>query len=237
MMPAIDRLRLIHNREPKLIFVLSSLPLPLPVDLLISEDTIAKMVEFRDLLAGIESVGFEGAAPLTGSFLSETWPEVWESPKAGRKWLGEIFHSGINEFVKVWDEPPEPNSITSIRPGSSHASLKMFLIHQVLRTEGGVAPRPVPDRRDQSGGVVPLPLPGLKPTPDSGGSPEDRARKSLPLDPNRRASGSRGGKGIDRGCAPRPGACDLRRAGHGPAAGPGTTRLPSRFPVGQRRGG
>jgi hypothetical protein len=31
---------------------------------------------------------------------------------------------------------PEPNSITLIRPGSSHDTLKMFLIHQVLRTQG-----------------------------------------------------------------------------------------------------
>jgi hypothetical protein len=68
MLQAIDRLRLIHNKEPKVVFILSSLPLPIPVDVLISEDTIAKVVDFRDLLAGIETADFGGAAPGSGTF-------------------------------------------------------------------------------------------------------------------------------------------------------------------------
>jgi hypothetical protein len=136
MLQAIDRLRLIHNKEPKLVFILSSLPLPIPVDVLISEDTIAKIVGFRDILAGIETAGLGGAAPITGTFLSQTWPEVWPNPKAGEDFLREIFPKQDQWVRESLLSPAEPNSTYLIRFSRSQEALKIFLLRQVLRTGG-----------------------------------------------------------------------------------------------------
>jgi hypothetical protein len=50
MFQALDRLRLIHNEEPKLVFILSSVPLPIPIDALINEIAITDALKFARLL-------------------------------------------------------------------------------------------------------------------------------------------------------------------------------------------
>jgi hypothetical protein len=103
---------------------------------LISEDTIAKVVDFRDLLAGIETADFGGAAPLTGSFLNEHWPGAWETAKDGENWLRDVFPKQDQWLGESLLRPAEPNTTYLIRLGRSQEALKIFLLRQVLRTEG-----------------------------------------------------------------------------------------------------
>jgi hypothetical protein len=59
MQQALDRLRLIHNEEPKLIFILSSVPLPIPVNLLIPRQDITDALRFVRLLEAAKTRGWQ----------------------------------------------------------------------------------------------------------------------------------------------------------------------------------
>jgi hypothetical protein len=136
MMQALDRLRLIHNKEPKLLFILSSVPLPIPVDVLINENTIAKLVAFRELLGELESAGFGTTAPITPSFLSECWERVRGNPESAKWWLAGIFPEQSQWVRESLLCSVEPSISTLIRFDGSEEALKIFLICQVLRQTG-----------------------------------------------------------------------------------------------------
>jgi hypothetical protein len=136
MLQAIDRLRLVHNREPKLVFIFSSVPLPIPVDVLISEDDISKVVVFRDMLAEPESAGFGSAAPMTGVFLSRICPERWSSPKDARNWLSDIFTKQDQWVPEGLISSAEPNKDILLSAGRSHETFKTLMIRQVLAQAG-----------------------------------------------------------------------------------------------------
>jgi hypothetical protein len=133
---AIDRLRLIHNQEPKLIFILCSLPLPLPVDILITEEMITKMVELKKLL---EMRGLQDAAsrtmPLTGAFLAETWPGSWTA-KGAEDWLRAVFPEQDQWVPETLLCLKNSNKKDTIRDLRSQEGLKIFLLRQVLDQTG-----------------------------------------------------------------------------------------------------
>ena len=138
MMQAIDRLRLIHNTKPKLIFILSSVPLPIPVDALITEEDIARIVEFAELLAQVDARGamlLTTATQLTPEHLHATWPERWPSPESAKYLLSKILPSNIKEFLKVSCDPL--GLIDKIyRANNSHETLKNCLLRLVLDQAG-----------------------------------------------------------------------------------------------------
>jgi hypothetical protein len=81
MQQALDRLRLIHNEEPKLIFILSSVPLPIPVDLLIPRQDITDALRFVRLLEAAKTRGL-ATAVLSKTWLHSAFPEEWDTEKA-----------------------------------------------------------------------------------------------------------------------------------------------------------
>jgi hypothetical protein len=75
---AVDRIRLVHCESPKLVFLLSNLPLDIDVD---------RLVTWRELLAGgdrldlaLQRNGY--ALPLVPSCLARNWPDLFASPRA-----------------------------------------------------------------------------------------------------------------------------------------------------------
>jgi hypothetical protein len=79
---AIDRMRLIHNTEPKSIYLLSNLPLDIDVDQLLS---------WKELIAGGSRIErawqrqTHGVLPLNAEWLATNHPDLWPSREAAKK--------------------------------------------------------------------------------------------------------------------------------------------------------
>jgi len=80
---AIDRLRLIHNIETKHCILLSSVPLDLTVDRLVSLSQLAKGSKIEQALA----LAPKGVLPINPTFLKESFPELFPSIKSANKAL------------------------------------------------------------------------------------------------------------------------------------------------------
>src|SRR6476661_7563972 len=89
MQQALDRLRVIHNEEPKVIFILSSVPLPIPVDLLIPRQDITDALQFFRLLEAAKTRGL-ATTVISPAWLHSAFPEEWDNEKAAEKWLSRV---------------------------------------------------------------------------------------------------------------------------------------------------
>ncbi len=77
---ALDRLRLIHAKKPKFVYLLSNLPLDV---------TVHQLLDWDDLMHGsrIERAWRKtegGALPLDAEWLAENHPDLWPSPSAAK---------------------------------------------------------------------------------------------------------------------------------------------------------
>jgi hypothetical protein len=77
----IDRLRLIHNLDPKLVFIFSNIPLPIPVDMLVSDTEIDDARRLFQLIAEAGKLGWQDTIPLLPVWLHATFPGVFRTVK------------------------------------------------------------------------------------------------------------------------------------------------------------
>ncbi len=80
-MQAADRLRLMHNTQPKTIYLLSNLPLDIDVDELRSWDEIINGGNRLELAWDRQS---SGVLPLAGKWLATTFPDLWKTAEAAK---------------------------------------------------------------------------------------------------------------------------------------------------------
>jgi hypothetical protein len=86
MIQAIDRLRLIHNKKRKTVYVLCNIPLDLPVDELVTWKQLAEDRRLSDALAKCDERGWD-ALPLAAKEMSRLFPNLWATKKAAKRWL------------------------------------------------------------------------------------------------------------------------------------------------------
>ena len=86
MIQAIDRLRLIHNKKRKTVYVLCNIPLDLPVDELVTWKQLAGDRRLSDALAKCDERGWD-ALPLAAKEMSRLFPNLWATKKAAKRWL------------------------------------------------------------------------------------------------------------------------------------------------------
>jgi hypothetical protein len=105
MLQAIDRLRLIHNRRRKNVYILCNIPLGLPVDELLTWDQLQARVmgdpRLRQALAKCDAKGWD-ALPLTSRELYRLFPDVWSSDKAAGRWLDKNPPEAHIYSIRVW---------------------------------------------------------------------------------------------------------------------------------------
>lgn len=129
MLQAIDRLRLIHSPATKPVFILSSCPLDLTVDELVTLEQLAG----RDDYLGQLLEHLAGVVPLRASILHQRRPDLFRSEKIAEKWAApytpkpqivSIRQAGVKELhakavgqkgpsstrVLVRDDHPAPRS-------------------------------------------------------------------------------------------------------------------------------
>ncbi len=82
MLQAVDRLRLVHAQSPKPVLILSSLPLDLTVDELVTLEQLAGPGDYVGQL--LDHLG--GVIPLRASTLHERMPDLFLTEKAAEKW-------------------------------------------------------------------------------------------------------------------------------------------------------
>jgi hypothetical protein len=111
MTQAIDRLRLIHNTEPKDVFILSSIPLDIEVGRLVTWEELAGNHRLNKLLDTCAAEGLD-AVPLTPTWLVEK--KLFRNPKSAENWLR---HSQVVELAQKSSNPE--NAIKSIVMGKS----------------------------------------------------------------------------------------------------------------------
>jgi hypothetical protein len=111
MTQAIDRLRLIHNTEPKDVFILSSIPLDMEVDRLVTWEELAGNHRLNKVLDTCAAAGLE-AVPLTPTWLVEK--KLFQNPKSAENWLR---HSQVVDLARKSSNPE--NAIISIVMGKS----------------------------------------------------------------------------------------------------------------------
>jgi hypothetical protein len=120
-------------RSRRLVFIFSSVPLPIPIDALINEIAITDALKFARLLDQAEVREFWETAPLIPSFLHTTFPELWSSEKSADRWLERLLpgqHQKL-QIGKVSDEPASLITYTISLTGSSQ-TLKSPLLEQAL---------------------------------------------------------------------------------------------------------
>jgi hypothetical protein len=111
MTQAIDRLRLIHNPEPKDVFILSKIPLDIEVDRLLTWGELAGNHRLNKMLDTCAAEGLE-AVPLTPIWLFQR--KLFATPKSAENWLR---YSQFIDFARKSNNPE--NAIRSIVMGNS----------------------------------------------------------------------------------------------------------------------
>jgi hypothetical protein len=81
---AVDRLRLIHAEEPKLILILGRLPVDATIDRLV-EDPLSGMP--GKMLEALDAA--DGALPLSPAWMAQ-YTDVWGSVKAAKRWIERL---------------------------------------------------------------------------------------------------------------------------------------------------
>ena len=97
MVQAIDRLRLVHSRREKTVFILCNIPLDMPVDELITWQQLAGDGRLVKALEACEENGWE-ALPLAPGELTRLFPELWGTEKAAEHWLG---NNPLNPLISI----------------------------------------------------------------------------------------------------------------------------------------
>jgi hypothetical protein len=101
MVQAIDRLRLIHSRREKTVFILCNIPLDIPVDELVTWRELVGDDRLAQALALCEEKGWD-ALPLAPEKLSELFPELWGTAKAAERWLGNNPLDPLISIIRLW---------------------------------------------------------------------------------------------------------------------------------------
>jgi hypothetical protein len=101
MIQAIDRLRLIHSPREKTVYILCNIPLDIPVDELVTWRELAGDGRLVKALEVSEEKGWE-ALPLAPEKLSELFPELWNTPKAAERWLGNNPLNPLISSIRLW---------------------------------------------------------------------------------------------------------------------------------------
>ena len=86
---AIDRLRHVHSSVTKRVFIMSSIPVDIEVDLLLGWYDI---VYGPRLVQALERL--DGVLPLDPNWLAEKFPDLWKSPEAARASVREVKQTG-----------------------------------------------------------------------------------------------------------------------------------------------
>jgi hypothetical protein len=104
-----DRLRLIHNPEPKLEFLVSNIEPPDEVDLFITStelnDTrlLLRFIEGMAGRASTETTGDNRAVPLRPEWLHEHFPALWTTRKRAELWVARLKGSQVRNIAEeVW---------------------------------------------------------------------------------------------------------------------------------------
>jgi hypothetical protein len=85
MLQAIDRLRLIHTKKRKTVYILCSIPLDIPIDELVTWKQLIGDRRLSDALAECDARRW-GALPLAPRVLTRLFPQLWETAKAAERW-------------------------------------------------------------------------------------------------------------------------------------------------------
>jgi hypothetical protein len=112
MTQMIDRLRLLHNQEPKEVIILCSIPLDIEVDRLVTWEELAGNHRLNKLLDMCAAKGLAGL-PLVPSWLTRRFPEIFDNPKSAENWLR---NSQVLDLLRKSSNPK--NAINSIRMGN-----------------------------------------------------------------------------------------------------------------------
>lgn len=110
MIQMIDRLRLLHNREPKEVVILCSIPLDIEVDRLVTWEELAGNQRLNKLLDMCAAEGL-AAGPLTPSWLAER--KQFRDAKSAENWR---LNSQVVDLLMKSSNPK--NAIKSIRMGN-----------------------------------------------------------------------------------------------------------------------
>jgi hypothetical protein len=140
MLQGTDRFRLVHNEEPKLIFTFSSVPLAIPVDVLITELAIKDALKFAKLIDRAEAPQFRGTVPLCSAWLHKNLREEWSTEQSARRWVERLLPSQDPE-LRIEKGGCEPlgliEYIISLR--TSDPPLKISPLDQALTRGWNVA--------------------------------------------------------------------------------------------------
>jgi hypothetical protein len=132
-----DRLRLIHNEEPKLEFLISNIEPPDPVDMFVTHTELNaarllfKLIETA--AAPSELTGGERTIPLVPTWLHEHLPELWPTVVMAKGWVGRVKSGQTRNIAeKVWGiadretlrSVAEANKIYTISVGNSSEGFK-----------------------------------------------------------------------------------------------------------------
>ena len=101
MLQAIDRLRLIHTKRRKTVYILCSIPLDIPIDELVTWRQLTGDRRLSDALAACDGRGWD-ALPLAQKELSRLFPELWETTKAAERWLARNPLFPLMNIIRVW---------------------------------------------------------------------------------------------------------------------------------------
>jgi hypothetical protein len=119
---AIDRPRPVRAEEPKLFFILSNDPLPIPIDATITADQIRDALKLFRLFDQAEACDLK-CQPLVGSGLHDTFPELWKSEKTAKNWVERMFAQGNQVVLQTPVRTLDAFNIL-IRVEGSHGGMK-----------------------------------------------------------------------------------------------------------------
>jgi hypothetical protein len=88
---ALDRIRLIHNEQPKEVYIISNLPLDIDVDFLGSWDEI---INGGNRLERAWAAQTHGVLPLKAAWLAEHHPDLWLTVAAAKQDVGRVRRRG-----------------------------------------------------------------------------------------------------------------------------------------------
>jgi hypothetical protein len=93
---AIDRARLSHNKDPKVVYILSNVPLDITVDHLVTwEEAITGGSRLERALDALD-----GILPLNSQVLAEHFPDLWVSKDAAQKEIQRKFKT--DKFLYIY---------------------------------------------------------------------------------------------------------------------------------------
>jgi hypothetical protein len=101
MVQAIDRLRLIHSPREKTVIILCNIPLPIPVDELVTWRELVGDNRLAEALEICDENRWE-ALPLEPGELTRLFPELWGTEKAAERWLGNNPLNPLISIIRLW---------------------------------------------------------------------------------------------------------------------------------------